>query len=355
MKFIRDFLSNRANVIEIFIVAILITSSINLITTSCYELIDFTGKDKTFFTVGILILLLSVVYFVLKILWKTSIKKDFIGFFIIGEKDKMPIDCTGYNYLEELKSNFEAGFAENKALEYLWLNDSIKRNDRDTLIVEATEYYLIDELSTHLTYYFNTRKLNKKQLVQLSRNDIPGILLTNRFLELFSKPMEQRAAFIKAANNLDEVEDESIGRVVYSMGENGAVFKDFDFVLPKGSKVSKLENNLVIDTKRFTIMFKVDYGGYSTVLPREFERYYLNLDNYDDFSTYEIGIEVLVKFKIISLFSRNGWDYYEWIELFLEKVEKNFSKENFFESINWRHIYTQTKVNENLATNRKRK
>ncbi|MBP1640853.1 MAG: hypothetical protein H6Q17_2436 [Bacteroidetes bacterium] len=346
MKFIREFLSNRTNVIEIFIVAILITLCINLITTTCYELLDFSNKDEMLLLLGIIILLLSVAYFILKIVWKTNIKKVFSGFILINKKDKLPVDCDGYDYLEELRRNLDAGFAENKALEHIWMNDSANRKEKNLLIIEATEYYLIDELSTHLTDYFNLRGLDKKQLVQISRNDIPDILFSNRFLELFSKPMEQRASFINDIDKKDK--NERVGRIVYSMGGNGAVFKYFDFVLPKGSKVAKNEDYIEIDTKRFTIKIKVDYEGYGNVLPKGFEKYFLGFNPFEDVYATEIGIEVLVKFKFESLFYRNGWDYYEWIELFLEKVEKNFSQKNYFEAINWKQVYTQLKVNKNV-------
>jgi hypothetical protein len=339
MKFIKEFLSSRRNIIEIFIVAILITLGINLITTASFEIFTFTNKDKVFFIIGISIVFVSIIYFVLKMLWKTSITKKFSGFIIIDRKNKMPIACDGYNFSEELKRNFEAGFAENSALEHIWTNKSTKFTERNKLVIEATEYFLIDDLSTHLTDYFNTRRLDKKQLVEFSRNDIPDILLSNRFLELFSKPMEQRASFVR-----DIKDDDSPGRVVFSMGEGGTIFKEFDFVLPKGSSVSRKGNKMLLNTKRFIIEFEIDYGGFGNVLPRGFEKLYLGLNSHEDYSTTEINVNISVKFKFRPLFSRNGWDYYEWIELFLEKVEKNFSEDYFFKSINWTQIYTHTKV-----------
>jgi hypothetical protein len=340
MKFIRDFLSNRTNIIELLIVAVMITLGINLITSAIFNILKFENKDNVLLIIGLSIVLLSGLYFVFKISWKTKILKEFSGFVIFDKQSKLPADCDGYDYMEELRRNFKAAFAENKALEHIWNNDPKK--NKDSLVIEATEYYLIDDLSTHLTDYFNLKKLDKKQLKKFSRNDIPDILLSNRFLELFSKPMEQRASFIS-----DKQKDKSPGRVVMSYGKGGELFKEFDFVLPKSSKISRSDNCIFIDTKRFIISLSVDYGGYGTVLPRGFEKYYLGYKNFEDFSTLKIEVKISVQFKFNSLFSLKGWDYYEWIELFLEKVERNFSKNYFFSMINRQQIYTQIKINEN--------
>jgi hypothetical protein len=298
MKFIKEFLNSRRSVIEIFIVAILITLGINLITSASFEIFTFENKDKVFFYTGITIVIISIPYFVLKILWKTSITKEFTGFIIIDKKTKMPVECDGYNYSEELRRIFEAGFAENKALEHIWTNESTKFTDRNKLVIEATEYFLIDDLSTHLTDYFNTRRLDNKQLIEFSRNDIPDILLSNRFLEMFSKPREQRASFVKYLND-----DDSPGRVISSITKEGTIFKEFDFVLPKGSSVSRKDNKMLLNTKRFVIEFEIIYGGFGNVLPRDFEELYLGYTSYKDYSTTEITVNINVRFKFKSLFS----------------------------------------------------
>ena len=345
MKLIKVFFNNRANVFEIFLIAILTTLGINLITTSSYSLIKNTNKDNYFLILGIIFIVIAILYLGSKLLMHKKIVKSFEGFLLIDNKTKLPVDCDGYEYLEELNRNFKAAFSENKALEHIWKDKSVKRQEKDLLIKEATEYYFIDELSTHLTDYFNLRGLDKKQLTEFSRNDIPDILLSNRFLELFSKPMEQRASFIRDIKN-----DKSPGKIVMSMGDNGTLFKDFDFVLPKGSKAIRSDGEIVIDTKRFKICLKINYGGFGTVLPRGFENYYLGYKSYSDTWATKIDLDITIEFKYYTILSSGGWDYYEWIELFLEKVEHNFSKDYFFNNIKWNQIYVQTRILEKMMT-----
>jgi hypothetical protein len=341
MKLIKDFLENRTSVFEIFLVAIMATIGINLITTTAYQITSYNNKDIIFLWTGIIFLSVAIIYLTYKLRLKTKINQSYEGFLLIDNKTKMPVDCDGYEYLEELNRNFKAAFSENKALEHIWMNKDKSRSDKNKLLIEATEYYLIDELSTHLTDYFNTKGLDKNQIVEFSRNNIPDILLSNRFLELFSKPMEQRPSFIK-----DLKGDKTPGRIVMSMGEGGTLFKEFDFVLPKDSKVSRQNKSIVIDTKRFILNIKVIYGGFGNVLPRGFEKYYCGYKTYSDTHTTKINIEIDVEFKINTIWSKGGWDYYEWIELFLQKVEENFSEEYFFRRINWNQIYAQTIIDE---------
>ena len=343
MKFIKDFLANRTSVFEIFLVAILATLGINLITTSAYQIISSPFKDCIFFWTGVILVTIAILYLTYKLLLKTKIHKSYEGFILVDKKTKMPVDCDGYEYLEELHRNFNAAFSENKALKHIWKKKTVKEEDKNQLIIEATEYYLIDELSTHLTDYFNTKELDKKQLIELSRNHIPDILLSNRFLELFSKPMEQRPSFIKDLEN-----DKTPGRIVMSMGEDGTLFKEFDLVLPKDSKVSRKNDSIIINTKRFILSIKTIYGDFGNVLPRGFEEYYCGYKSFEDTWTTKINVEISVEFKFNTIWSNGGWNYYEWIEQFLQNVDENFSEEYFFRKINWSQVYTQTVINERL-------
>lgn len=64
------------------------------------------------------------------------------------------------------------------------------------LLAEAVEYLVLDKISTHLTDYFNEESFAEQNLKVYRREDVPDILLRNRFLETFSRPTEQRPAFM---------------------------------------------------------------------------------------------------------------------------------------------------------------
>jgi len=58
---------------------------------------------------------------------------------------------------------------------------------------------------------------------------------------------------------------------------------------------------------------------------------------------FQINIDVKVLFKFGALLSRTGWEYYQWVDSFLNKLDKNISQSTFFESIGWNSALTVIK------------
>jgi hypothetical protein len=144
------------------------------------------------------------------------------------------------------------------------------------LIMEATEYFILEMLSTHLTDYFNDEKFKEENLTTIERKDIPHVLLENRFLNLFSKPMEERAAF----------KDRYIPKGIRGSSQvGGAEFSYFDLILPTKSKVSRIdEKTFEISTQKFSLQVTISYMGTDELLPTNFERYYLRTYEYPQMS-----------------------------------------------------------------------
>jgi hypothetical protein len=94
----------------------------------------------------------------------------------------------------------------------------------------------------------------KQTLSTYGRKDIPSVLLTNTFLELFSRPMAERPAFVGFGTDNENT--------VYAIGADGVIFEKFDLTLPKGSAVKRPEKNkIVIETKKVKILMVVRYDG----------------------------------------------------------------------------------------------
>jgi len=175
------------------------------------------------------------------------------------------------------------------------------------LIMEATEYFILEMLSTHLTDYFNDEKFKEENLTTIERKDIPHVLLENRFLNLFSKPMEERAAF----------KDRYIPKGIRGSSQvGGAEFSYFDLILPTKSKVSRIdEKTFEISTQKFSLQVTISYMGTDELLPTNFERYYLRTYEYPQMSNpsmvkeKSIDIEVKVFFKNSIFLSTTGLQY----------------------------------------------
>jgi len=248
MKLIKPFLESRTKLLEIFIIAFITTFGLNLITTSIFVILNVKDRESYLFWIGIALVLFGVLYLLGRLFLKTRIDSSIEGFLLFDKKTKLPVDCEGYEYLEDLHQNFIASFSESKAMKHIWKDKSFGHEEKNALLIEASEYFLLHELSMHLADYFKARNLDSTKLVKLCRNNIHDILLSNRFLELFSKPMEQRASFVKDTKKgreslrlgedgiiLSEFDvkgiknDRKKGRVIRRMGKGGTIFNEFDF------------------------------------------------------------------------------------------------------------------------------
>ena len=97
-------------------------------------------------------------------------------------------------------------------------------------------YFLLNKLSIHLNSYFKYPMEKNKNISVIQREHIPSVLLSNRFLELFSKPMKDRAAFI-------DIEQENEEQEWYILDVEGGTFQKFSLVLPYKSKVIRTNKN----------------------------------------------------------------------------------------------------------------
>ena len=149
--------------------------------------------------------------------------------------------------------------------------------------------------------------------------------------------MDERPFF----NYEDNPRDEKIN-IISSSGNGGALYQQFDLVLPKNCIITKPnENEVLIETDKLRLNIRVNFKGYNTHIPWDFSTAYLNLDKDDQFvdlSNYQISITIKVDMKLKSLFSKSGLEYYEWVDSFLEDLDKYLSQKTFFEKINWNSV-----------------
>jgi hypothetical protein len=261
-------------------------------------------------------------------------------------ENKKIIPVPGYNFSEEIHEYLNAAFIEKTALKTVWeksklgidFDDNGKKtnNKSNQLIIEAVQYFLLQNLSIHLIDYFADEKFTEENLKTYEREDIPDVLLRNRFLNLFSSPMEERSVFVE--ESLSYVEDEE---EVVSADQDGCLYEKFEAVLPVDS-IFKMPSNseLNIETKKIKMNLNTIFEGYSTITPKKFEQYYLNCNNIFRYKTFKIDIKVEIKIKLKSLLSKSGWEYYYWIDSFLDMIEKEVSMNYYFKSINWDTVLT---------------
>jgi hypothetical protein len=358
-------LTERHSLTNIIIGTIIASLGVNLVSESILQVFFF--GPHIVLIIGIGASLVSIWYFMRVMTAKRTQVRNYSGFFIVNYVEKKVIPVSRYPYSENLSRYLESACAESQdikmALERsVYVPDTtiktpqeniddvrIQREERAAvkklmgtpdrrLILEATEYFVLRMLSTHLTNYFNDEKFKEKNLTKFERKDIPHALLENRFLNLFSKPMEERAAF----------KDRNISKSTQgASGESGADFSHFHLILPTKAKVSRIdEKTCEITTQKFTLRVAILYLGADELLPTDFEKYYLRMQEYHQRSNPSmvkekaIGIEVKVFFKNSIFFSTTGLQYYGWLDSYLDKLEEEFSSSYFFKKIGWDSVST---------------
>lgn len=343
-KLVDQIINNRTAFLEILIVAIVLAISVSGVASILFE----KFKESTgYLLIGFITIIFLCIIILAKKLGNTrSHKLNIEAFLVVDPKENKLIDIPRYNYVEDLISYINGAFKENSALQSQWKKEPIgsafdiktkkvKKTASAKLITEATEYSILDDLSTHLTDYFNQEKYSTSELQVYSREDMPDILLSNRFMALFTTPMENRAIF-----DQEDTDDEH-GIIVKSFGKDGAIYHKFDLTLPIKTKVSRDEFGAIkFDTENFILTINVNFDEFSFVSPRGFKKYYLGITDFERSSEYQLNIEISVEFKFITLLKSSKWDYHAWIDGFLDSIENKMSANTFFKTISWDLAYT---------------
>ncbi|WP_447893837.1 hypothetical protein [Vreelandella sp. GE22] len=347
-RLVDKFISNRASFVEILIAAVFLAISASGIASILFEYF----KDSSFYLLMFfcVILLASIVILAKKTVSMRKQKLRVEGYIITDPQENVLINVPRYRYSEDLAIFMAAAFKENPALLIQWnkepLGSAFELNSEDgllnkkstaaaRLIKEATEYYVLDNLSAHLADYFDKSKCSGLKLREYSRKDVPDILLSNRFMELFTAPIENRTSFSNESYNNNE------GEAIMLQGKGGEIYHRFNLTLPSGTIVSRDNSGAIkFDTEYFILIFEVQFEEFSYVSPRGFEEYYLGIADFEKSREYKIDIEFYVEFKISSFLKSNKWNYHAWIDGFLCSLEKDMSASSFFDHIQWDLAHT---------------
>lgn len=347
-KLIDQITSSRSAFLEVLVATIVLAISASGIASIIFEYFKESPTYLLLFLV--VVMFLSIIVLAKKIGNARSHKLNIEGYINIDPTENELINVPRYDYGEDLFRYLKGAFKENPALRSQWDKEPLgsgfdidiqnqtakkKITGAAKLIKEATEYYVLDKLSTHLTDYFNQEKYSKSELREYSRKDVPDILLSNRFMELFTAPMENRASFDRG--DLSSWP----GAVVMSQGKNGAIYHRFDLTLPAKTVVSRDKSGAIkFNTENFILTFNVNFEEFGFVSPRGFESHYLGVKDFERSSEYQINVAFEVEFKLLSLLKNNKWDYHSWLDGFLNSLESKMSANVFFEQIQWSLAHT---------------
>lgn len=332
--------------IEFLMIVVGLGIGLEILASGIIEIFGITPIQSIL--IGIGITLIGIVFIARRLLSHRILKKEIKGVIFYRNKDMEILNTYPYDFCSSIHYYFDSLFNENEAILRLWERENLNFPNNDfremkfdhygySLFIKAVQYYLIQKISTHLVDYFWTHKVNEKKLVKLYRENISEILVKNEFLELFSKPINLRPQF----------EEEDFNEDLVSHYWEGLMYEKFELSLPKGSKIIiEDKGKLIVKTPRFELEFTVAFGGSGFGSHSEIKKHYFGFKKTSKIVSYDIIINISVRFNRIFLFTRSGWLYYNWIDSLIDWLEKEISFDSFYEEINWKTISTLLHIEE---------
>src|SRR6266481_7796561 len=174
---VRGIAISRKNLVELIVIAILLSFGINLIAGQLLGWLN--EKPSIILLIGILLCLVAIVYTLLSLFGSRTKSHTYEAFLIDGPAKDNFTPVPGYELAEEVHNYLQGAFAENSALLRLWQEQP---KEADRLLTEVIEYCILRTLSNHLEEYFHGKTFKKENLTTYGRVDIPSVLLSNRFL-----------------------------------------------------------------------------------------------------------------------------------------------------------------------------
>lgn len=296
--------------------------------------------------ISVILVLFGIIYSLCNI--KKASRDEVIikAFFIYNSKKNDCISIPRYNYSYDFVHNLKALFVENPNEKKMWNKDKLKffefsdgehkhieNNFSVGLLKENMEYCVLDTLSMILTDYFNA--IDGRMFIQkYKREDMAQLLAQNRFLNTFSRSMEERSAFVT-----NRKKEKKVGTIVRAFGKNGEIYDRFDLVLPKKSTIEKTDKGFIIVTPKVVLTAEFDINGYTYVTPSGFKEYYLNIpdDLMFDVSSYCVDIKIKVKFNFLQSLLGQLETSHKWVDKFINTLQRDYSAKEFFDKINWEH------------------
>ncbi len=338
----------RDRLLKLFISSIVLAFSVGLIANYCCN----PSPDNVWaLWVGCgIIAVVFVIYIIYRIVNRKRVFA-FKGTFAYDENKNM-VSLPRYGASIGIATAMRDAFAENDALKQLWLGgkssdpSDAKENEKDSrdLLIEAIEFCLLDKLSVTTTDFFNGTKSKYSEVYEGEK--LSTLILNNRFIKLFSEPMENRTAF----NSIKKNKIKGRGEVI-AVYTNSGRYQKFEFNLPKGAKISKPNKKTVVfDFKFFKLSISIEPKDYTANVPIDFIKYYVGLkDDWRKLTCKSFIVNIGISEKTKSIFYPFKKKEYQWIDNYLNNMLDYLSFNHFLETINWNALQAQLTIDQNAA------
>lgn len=330
----------RAFVMELGLVVLAAALGVNLLSTY----LGATFPPIFTLVAGVLLVLLSVGILLIHRLRPKTLEREIVGFLLYDQASNELVSVPGYELAETSFRLMRSGFIENAALKRQWdeaplsqLMHSSGEIDgvavaSKSLISQLLEYMVLERLCLSLGSALRAIESDGARRVRYERKDLPDVLLTNRFLEMFSGEPTGRAAFLdqQVLDGFDEA-------VLGMSADNGAYFNRLEVFLPEGSSLSRAsDGGIDINGPVLSVHLHAPFEGYVSFLPPTFLKHYVpQSSEVSSLTPFRVSVQVCI--TVNKRLGSNGKALREssWVEQFLDELEEGYSTDAFFTRIGW--------------------
>jgi hypothetical protein len=340
---------NRAQAFQVIAIGLLLAVGVNLIAVYLGAKL---GEPSTLWA-GVGATILGVLVIFSGVLRPRPRIRQFNGFFIFDSREnQLVVHDFEYELGSALHRYLGSAFAENESMKAIWdrnplFDPSGHGENRKSLelVRQATEYFVLEKLSTRVSDHFRTRDFSRDELDSLSHEDIPDVLMSNRLLSLFAEPMEDRAAF----HSEDSQADKEGWTTIMANAPSGALYSRFELVLPRGWTVQRLSRRSIeFNAKRFTLTITTQCSGSGEILPFGYISDYLGLEDPDPdeirFHAQKVSVEIRIAPRRAWLVGPKGWRYYRWIDDWVTDLEPQIDQQAYLDRIGYSTAETVLKL-----------
>lgn len=337
-KSIDNIKKNWNDLYSIMLTTIMLSAGVNLLVLGIGNIIGNTS-NVIYIVVGVLLIICPLI-----IIFVTGFKKSNRDYLISAvvtydKNSKELIKIKDYKLMEDLCRHMKSATNEDENIKAMWEKDVlgiggilehptnkeqfVKVSRSAVILNQLIEYLLLKKLGLVTSAYFNKPEFNKTKIIQVERSDINEFVANNVFINLFTKPTYERAAFD------NEVVEKN---VVYCYGKNNAIYDRFELLLPQKSKISRSNNTVMIKHPYFRLKITPAFTGVGEVLPRGFEERYMKCRL--GIGSYKVWMGIELRFTWRAMFM-NKEQYYGWIDEYIETLNEYASFQHFKELIQW--------------------
>lgn len=373
-------LQQRRKVAELLLTAVILGVGVNLLAS--YILLDAQNRNAWMWALILLCISVPCIVIASAIAASTTVSTKVDALIVISRESKNPEQLPGYEFSESLARLLTTHFIDTPADSKLW-RDTLaapkasakaprsngqgafvvlqaprmqfrqgKFEEIDLLLKEATQYYLLELLTSHIDRHFDQFHPAKDEVEAFSFKSLEQFASANRILAQLCKPIEELPGFRHEFPNWTT---DNTFPVAMMGSASGRSYKKLNMLLPKGSTLTLLSTgDVLLKHPNLTVRLRPSSITSNKLLPRSFVRLMTGKSE-DEFISLSMTVCLDSELTWYRLLFGANWDLYRWHDSLVSDLVSRVSFSNYLNEIGWSQAHTTLQVSNRSAELRRKR